>query len=222
MKSNTKSLLLLIPFFLLNGFIFAQKISIGPRGGVHIANTDYKYGDRELRASPDNVVGIDAGVMINLPIASGFSIQPEIRYIQKGYRFELEEFSSFTGESRTTYHYLEVPLLAKYAIGNESLKFYINLGPTIGYAVSGQEKGSVNGDSFDIDIDFDEYELKRAELSLLAGAGLSIGVGERTSILLDIRYLYGLTNLIDDDSGVESERNRGLGVGLGALFTLGE
>jgi len=221
MKNNVKSFVLLCCALSVGVALSAQSFSVGPRVGLHIANIALEDGLDGIDIETDSRLGVDVGLMLNLEVASGLSLQPELHYIQKGYRLDFE-LLGLTVDATTTYHYLEVPLLIKYSVGQEAIKFYLNAGPSFGYAVAGQEKGELDGQSVDEDIDFEDYELKRTDLSVVAGGGLAIDIGQGATLLMDARYIYGLTNL--DDSGDENiaERNRGLGLGLGVLVSIGK
>lgn len=221
MQNYVKPFTLLCCALSIGVALSAQSFSVGPRAGLHIANIALEDGLDGIDIETDSRVGVDVGLMLNLEVAPGLSLQPELHYVQKGYQLDFE-LLGFTVDATTTYHYLEVPLLIRYSVGQEAIKFYLNAGPSLGYAVAGREKGDVDGQSVDEDIDFEDYELKRTDLSVVAGGGLAIDVGQGATLLMDARYIYGLTNLDDSGEGDISERNRGLGLGLGVLISVGE
>ncbi len=125
-------------------------------------------------------------------------------------------------ESQLILNYLEIPVLAKYSFGSETIQGFVHAGPSIGYALSGKTKESVNDEEDETDIDFEEEELKRLDFSFALGGGIGFDAGPAT-IFADFRYLLGLTNLDDSDSAEDAtQNNRGIGFALGAIFPLGQ
>ena len=95
------------------------------------------------------------------------------------------------------------------------------VGPSFAYATSGEisSTSSLSGitqelvESFEFD---SNPNFQRAEFSLAFGLGLNIptNVGQ---LFIDARYLLGLTDL---DKGSAETKNRGIGIGIGYLFSL--
>ncbi|NBC08282.1 MAG: outer membrane beta-barrel protein [Bacteroidetes bacterium] len=201
--------------------IQAQTTSFGLRAGLNSATINFED-ETGLGIEPDSRIGLDLALMASLGITEEFSIQPELHFIQKGFRLDLDFGVGDVVESQVLVNYLEIPVLAKYAFGGETLQGFVNGGPSIGYGLSGKSKAKSNGVEEEEDLDFKEDGVKRTDFSFVFGGGLSIKAGPAT-VFLDIRYLLGLTNI--DDSGDDDspkQRNRGLGFGLGVLFPIGE
>src|SRR5687768_7106752 len=109
----------------------AQSISIGPRVGVNLGTQVVTGGDSEEEDAWNDEVkaaaGLQIGAVANFMISDMFAIQPEVLYVQKGYKFE-EDDMSVVGK----YNYLEVPVLAKLSLGTGQLKGFVTAGPTFG------------------------------------------------------------------------------------------
>ena len=65
---------------------------IGFRGGINIANMNISQD--HLSLNPDNRVGLVLGVFHQFPIANNFSVQPELLFIQKGYKLKNNFFGT--------------------------------------------------------------------------------------------------------------------------------
>ncbi|MCR9100567.1 MAG: PorT family protein [bacterium] len=216
MTNSFKNLMILLAFFTGLTSLHAQSLSVGIRGGINLANVSF---EDEPDIETDNRMGLDFGLLLNFGVSESFSIQPEIHYMQKGYRID-QQILGQSIEQDVLLNYLELPILAKLALGNESIKVLINAGPSIGYALNGKLESDILGQRIEADIDFsedEEGEFNRLEFSMLFGTGLSFDVGAAT-IFADVRYLLGLTTWGDlDDDEFPAIRNRGLGLGLGLL-----
>jgi len=175
--------------------------TIGIRAGVISSKFDVQNGD--IAEDYESKLGADIALVADFPIGI-FSISPEFHWMQKGAK--LQDLDGSVGDASRTFNYLEIPLLAKLNFGKK-VGFFFLAGPSVGYLLNGTDKDE-DGQTNDIDLDF----YKRMEYGLHAGGGISIGL-----IRLDIRYIYGLTNVFDDDSEVEI-MNTSIGAGLSLIF----
>lgn len=115
----------------------AQSLSVGIRGGTNFSKIYFKDLSEDLadiRSRP----GLDFGLLFNVGISEPFSIQPEIHYMQKGFRNKAESLGREIQQNNII-NYLEIPVLAKYTFGNERIKLLINTGPSVGCALNGKE-----------------------------------------------------------------------------------
>ena len=82
--------------------------SVGIEGGVSLANTVSSY---NTGYSTSGIVGFNAGLVANVPIAYPFSFEPEVLFSQKGYQ-------AYTTDGTLTQrnNYIDIPLLAKFRI----------------------------------------------------------------------------------------------------------
>jgi hypothetical protein len=229
LKFMKKTVLLLITWVALCTAAQAQ-MSIIPKAGVTFSNVVNKDDTEGQRAK----TGFLVGVGLNLPIVEDFfSVQPELLYIQKGFGFDTEDFDI---KFRETINYLEVPILAKIAFGGDIAKFHVSAGPSIGFGLGGNYKfsgddadqiedivGSLDGDvTFGSDDD-DSYN-NRLDIGAQFGIGAGFKVGPG-SLLLDLRYGLGLSNLLKEDADLgidESDgKNRVIAISLGYAIPFG-
>lgn len=224
-----KLLVLLVTCIILCTAVQAQ-VSVIPKVGVTFSSIVYEN-------NPENQIaktGFLVGAGLNLPIIEDLlSVQPELLFIQKGSAFDAEDVDI---KFRETLNYIEVPVLAKLAFGSDLIKFHVSAGPSIGLGLGGNYKftgddaddledlvGSLDGDvSFGTDDD-DSYNNRLdvgAQFGL--GAGFKVGPG---SLILDLRYGLGLSNLLKEDADLgidESEgKNRLIAISLGYAIPFG-
>ena len=221
MKTAIKTIFLFFALIFSIAILPAQTISLGVRAGSNLATAEI---GSPLGISLDagNLVGLDLAAVLNIGLTKAFSIQPEVHFQQKGWKFEFAFFDE-TIEENFHLNYLEVPVLAKYAFGLEKVQGFVLAGPSVGMGMGGKAKISEGGIEEEEDITFGsgEEELKKYDLGVALGGGIGIKVGGG-QIFLDVRYLLGLTNLSNvEEDDLFSFNNRGIAVGIGALFPLG-
>lgn len=201
--------ILTLSFILIFGISTSAQISIGVRAGVNIANQTIEQSG--LSVEPDALLGLHLGALVNIGITDDFSVQPELTFIQKGNKFDFDLGTLGGGvvETKTTYNYLEIPILAKYGFGGEKIGGFILAGPSIAFGLSGSS--STDGDS--IDLDWEEDGVTRSDFGIQFGAGINF-----SQLFVDVRYGLGLTDLNDTDDDTFSVKNNGLNIGIGYLF----
>jgi len=208
-----KNLVKTLAFFgvLLFSFSTQAQTTFGARAGLNLANIsiDSDFGG----ISTDSRMGITIALLADVGVSESFSVQPELHYIQKGYKVETE-FLGYMIKGTLTLNYLELPIHAKYKFGKENLGGYVLAGPTIGYALSGNAEQCENGNCQSEKIEFDENDgFKRFELGLSLGGGVTIG----ENLFIDIRYVLGISNLSNDGSE-DTAKNKGIQFGVGYMF----
>ncbi|EJF09024.1 MULTISPECIES: porin family protein [Pontibacter] len=190
----------------------AQSVSFGPRVGATFSKISLSDGDgNELEDELKYTPGLQVGVVANFNVSELLSIQPELLFVQKGYKL---------GDSDThikgTSNYIEVPVLAKITFGSEQVKGFVTGGPTVGYLASGKMSMKYDGTKASDSYEFEDED-NRMELGASFGVGLGYNLGAG-ALNLDVRYGLGLTSLYEVESGESKSRNRVLGVSVAYLF----
>lgn len=156
---------------------------------VNMVSTNLYYGraDNERSDYKKSEKGIQAGFSFQAGITPGFSLVPELYFVRKG--GTLKENNPLTG-SRSTMRFntLELPVLARFHMG----KFYLNAGPSVSYAFSGKRKE--DDKSFRLSFDHSSGSYKRIDAAIQSGGGFEFPLKQKR-LALDIRYVYGLTNI---------------------------
>ena len=192
--------------------VSAQGVGIGLRTGASFANANFDDDTREF--DTQNLTGYSLGLMVPIFLSDNFAVQPELSYVQKGFKRELA-FTAGVELQTFTISYYEIPVLLRASFGPDNLKFYFQGGAAFGYAGSGE----VELEGIITDVDFSSDAFNRTDVSGIGGAGLQFG-GAGLSLFVDGRYVYGLSEsgTLDDEF---SYTNRGLTLSAGLLFMLG-
>lgn len=146
-------------------------------GGSNSILTDYKKPGK----------GIQAGVSFQAGITPAFSLVSELYFMRKGGTLKANNPLT-TSESTLRLNTLELPVLARFHVG----KFYMNTGPSIACHLSGNEK--TNDQSTKLVFNNSSEGYKRFDAGIQMGGGFEFPLQQKR-IALDIRYVYGLTNM---------------------------
>ncbi len=180
-----------------------------------------------------NKTGYSFGIGYNIPVKlSGnglLSIQPEISYVQKGFKVDAEgEFfyeGAYTLNTHQEYsiHYLEFPILAKYELGPDNFRFSVSVGPSVGFGLGGRytsvatrtdevETTELFNTKGDIRF-FQSKDPNEANFDHNIDFGLQLGVGVSVfnKIAVDVRYGNSFTNINE----YSDSKNRVLQVTVG-------
>lgn len=198
----------------------AQTLTIGPRLGVNFGRQIVTGDDSDISEVWNDKVeaasGIQAGLVANFKLSEIISVQPELLYTLKGYKFQVDTETN-TGK----YDYFDLPVLAKISIGNGPVQGFVTAGPVFSYWMGGEDHTEDAGDEFSRAIDFED-DNDGVENRFEAGASLGVGLAYNTgagALNLDLRYGTGFTSVykFDDDSKL---RNEGFSITLAYLFGL--
>ena len=141
----------------------------------------------------DNHFGFQLGGVANFGINDMFSFQPELLYSQKGFQIK-ESDSGFTLESKTTFHYIDVPLLLHVNAGG----LFFEAGPQLGFLAGQKTKQEVSGGGMSgSQTSTDTDGLRKFDVGYIAGLGYQLESG----LSLGVRYNGGLLSIDEDGDG---------------------
>lgn len=215
----------------------SAQISIGPKAGLAL----YSYNlSTELNNQWDvsMKLGFHAGVAVDIPFGM-FGLQIEALYLQKGGNWTSEEGFILTDgngnpidigiyESTLSTSYLEIPMLLKYHFRGKTFGGFLMAGPQLGFGLSGKASDRFVGQTQDITADDVELDFgssrndyfKSSDFSLAFGAGFFYEL-DFGKIIVDGRYVAGLSNVRNSSNAGDAFKNRGLMFSVGYLFPLG-
>ena len=152
----------------------AQLVKFGIKAGLNYANqTGSDITINSDNYNTDAITSYHAGLVAEIKVTDGFSVQPELLYSTQGatYKNAAEEFKNELG-------YLSIPVLAKF---NFNKTVSLDLGPQASFLLSERKN-----------VDFKESET----FEFGVAGGLTLNVTK--SIFLQGRYVLGLTEASKD------------------------
>jgi hypothetical protein len=163
--------------------------SFGAKAGLNVANLIGDVTDNE------SLIGFNAGVFVEIPLADSFYIQPELIYSTQGAKFDFPVI----GSTDLKLNYINLPIMFKYDVAK---RFYLEAGPQVGFLVA--------ADLGDLDVK-DSYE------STDFGANFGLSYGFTDKIFAQARYNLGLSNIVKDN-GNDKVSNAAMSFSLGYKF----
>jgi hypothetical protein len=193
--------------------LYAQSASkpnlpkFGIRAGVNISNM-VKSSDNDVTTG--SKAGVNAAVFLDIPLASVFSIQPEVQFSQKGFKSS----GSFLGapyEYKQTTNFIEVPLLAKL---KPAPGFGIVVGPQFSFLASTNTKFTTNNASYESVVKEENDNLRK---NILGGV-IGVEAGAK-NFVASLRYNIDFQNNNGDGtSSTPNYKNQVIALGLGITF----
>jgi hypothetical protein len=146
--------------------------------------------------------GFEIGVQADVPFASWFSIQPALRFMEKGFSYQNEQ-----GNTQSVgLDYLELPVLAKFKLPTGTIfSPYVYLGPYIAFRTG--DSGTVTSDSTNTEYyptnlgtTFSNGDIERFDSGLELGIGIEAQISADTRTFVAIERTISLTNFLKDPS----------------------
>ncbi len=216
----------------------SQKLDLGLKGGVNFSSLNgiflFQQEDVSLNLNPKNVTRYTFGGVLRYTITPHFSLQTEVLFTPRGAQF-IEDIvvrgQPFRLTGDVNLSYIEVPLLLRLSTvrTGRGRFFYPRPGFTVngyvggaaGYKTRAKFRGDISGDLFGVPFEesFGNSVWNRFEtLDYVSIVGGGFEYGLNTRIILDIRYVYGLTNIIADQEINDPMKNRMVSVLIGLMF----
>lgn len=181
---------------------FSQKADFGVKVGLNIANLN-GYQDTFVDSKP--VVGVNAGVFIEVPLSENFAFQPEVLFSMQGGDYNMSE--NFGEKTSIKLNYVNVPMMFKYKQKGLNIEF----GPQLGVMLSGkinveQTQVLANGNTL---TETEKYNmLTKENHSKKLGSRYDFGVNMGLSydftrnFFAGVRYNWGFTSIFKKNSSV--------------------
>lgn len=205
--------------------VIMAQTSFGIRVGVN-------FGDLEVTGISDQVLpnikaisGPSIGIMAERSFTNHFSMISEVNYVQKGFMIDEDFQATVFGidiplgvRVETRFNYFEIPLLAKFRVGNEKVSAYFFGGPSVSYASSAYIQPiatlflDFNLPRIDLDLSNDMYS--QWDIAGTVGAGVEYNTGNG-KVFGDVRYSQSFSNVLNDPVINIKLKNKGFSLGIG-------
>jgi hypothetical protein len=184
----------------------AQKYSIGLRAGGTINWGSFRDKDQKDTFSVKPSAGFTIGALVGFPLKNNYSVIIEGGFSQKSRRL-----SEGLLENRSTYRFVDGTLLLrkayKFQLGdNIPAEWFFNIGPEVGYWLSGKGYFTAGGPKYPYNIEFEKIpdgdmqylfynSANRLFFGLVLGVGFKAPLKNKTAISTELRFISGHTNL---------------------------
>jgi hypothetical protein len=169
----------------------AQGVGGGPKGSITFSSLSGEFADPDLsNVSFEYQAGFAIGGFVAVPMGNSGLFQPEVYFVR---RVTTAVESAMNIDTEIRLDYLEIPVLFKYsraAAGRTSPTFFA--GPSVAFELAAKAKDLTAGGAREDIAD----ALVDVEFGLVFGGGVDFASG----LQIDVRYYWGLTNIIKDDS----------------------
>ncbi len=154
----------------------------GLKGGLSFATFSSSGSSQSVFNNPGFVLGVYA----NYRLASSFSLQPEVLYIEKG-----ATVSDSDIDYRLQINYIDVPILAQYHLGDNAFGPRFFAGPYVSFALSSFSNVAVVDQNR---LTPDEWlgHTNDVLFGLAAGLGIDREISQR-NFFLEVRYHFGIS-----------------------------
>lgn len=189
----------------------SNPVTFGIKGGMNVSSLS---NGADLSDSKSKI-GFNAGVFANIPVASSFSVQPEVIYNDLGSKVT-REYSALGNTYRSEYSrnlgYVAVPVMFQY---NATPDFFLEAGPEFGFLVSAKDKfkSSTNSNTNTQIASLNKDDFQTFNFGIGVGAGYYF----LPNLGITARYTAGLTDIYKNNSG-DAVKNNVFQVGLAYKF----
>ena len=172
------------------------KPKFGIKGGLNLSNLYVDdVQDENMKA------GFNLGVFSKLPLAKGFSIQPELIYSNKGAKISYNNALLGNGEYRFNLHYVELPVLA---VINLVKNLNLQAGGYASYLAAANIT-RLNNSSGTVDQirDLKASNFNRFDYGLVGGLGIDV-----ENFTIGARYNYGLEQIGKGNASIAGQATK--------------
>lgn len=191
-----------------------QKVKIGVKAGLNISSL--AFDENEMNSS--SRTGFTAGVMVEIPLAKNFSLQPELLYSQQGGKtsFFDSEVTNSNYKGTIELNYLNIPLMLKYYVAKG---LSVQAGPQIGILLKANNKYEDNFLGYE---NHESFNLKDYSTGIDTSVNFGLGYQFKDKFYTDLRYNISYSNVFKDGDANyfinQDMKNRVFQISLGYFF----
>lgn len=212
LKKYSFLLTLLLTFFLIYGQNdeFEPITQLGIKQGINYSSVLFSPGIKQ-----GIKLGYNGGLVFKYKNEKFFALQVELNYSQKGWT---EDLDTINNSYQRNLDYIELPFMTHVYWGKRALKYYINLGSSVGFLVGERINSEINNELYTREYYEDEIDNK-FDFSVFGGLGITLDteVGEFQA---EVRYAMTLTDIFkfNSDSFFEDSQNQVISFSLTYYF----
>ncbi|MFH6995562.1 porin family protein [Flavobacterium sp. FlaQc-48] len=191
-----------------------QQVKVGVKAGLNLANLTFD----QSGLGSSGKTGFTTGVMIEIPMAKNFSLQPELLYSQQGSKtsFYDQDVTNSNYKSTIELNYLNIPLMLKYYIVKG---FSVQAGPQIGILLKANNKYEDNFLGYE---NHETFNLKDYSTGIDTSVNFGLGYQFKDKFYTDVRYNVSYSNVFKDGDAnhfIDGDmKNRVFQVTIGYFF----
>lgn len=191
-----------------------QKVKIGVKAGLNISSL--AFDENEMNSS--SRTGFTAGVMVEIPLAKNFSLQPELLYSQQGGKtsFFDSDVTNSNYKGTIELNYLNIPLMLKYYVVKG---LSVQAGPQIGILLKANNKYEDNFLGYE---NHESFNLKDYSTGIDTSVNFGLGYQFKDKFYTDLRYNISYSNVFKDGDANyfinQDMKNRVFQISLGYFF----
>ena len=153
---------------------FKHELDVGASFGMNFSSVSFspKVDQKMLQA-------YNGGLILRWITEKHLGLQAEVNFTQQGWEEEFEEQPQY--QYSRTINFIEIPFLMHIYFGSDRFRFFVNLGPKIGYALG--ESTSSNLDGAEPNKNNEQHNLKvqkKFDWGLCGGPGIEAPHRNRT------------------------------------------
>lgn len=197
------------------------QLSVGVKAGYGAFGINFE--PQSLNINQEHLYEPNFGFVAIYNDKNNAGIQLEVNYAVKGWRETDDETKD--SEYKREITYLEIPMMTHAEFGRRWFRIYALLGPYIAFKQN--EKTTIK--NYEEIISYNRYDMYHQKIRKLdfgnkIGAGFRVNVGEKLSILADIRYdmqIAGGQNIFKKQPNkIQASRLSELGGCIGIVFNV--
>lgn len=189
---------------------FNKEWNIGVGFGPTFSNMSIVPNNKYNSINTKSIAQFHGGVSVRYLTENHLGLIGELNYSQQGWESEFEEGSTYTHKRKL--NYLEIPLLTHIYFGSQKTRFFVNLGPQIGYLLS---ESNIRNEALDtwmtnydnntssdktISYEIESYRAsadKKLDYGIVAGAGMELRT-KLGNFALEGRYYMGFGDIYNN------------------------
>lgn len=167
-----------------------EKVKLGVKAGLNISSLNFY----ESELSSSSKTGFTAGLMVEVPVAKNFSLQPELLYSQQGTKtsFFDQDVTNSNYKGTITLNYLNIPLMLKYYVIKG---LSVQAGPQIGLLLKANNKYQDNFLGYE---NHESFDLKSYSSGIDTSINFGLGYQFKDKFYTDFRYNISYSNVFKD------------------------